>query len=439
MRIRPLLKTLPQSFAGIDYQPLQDLLAAEQWEAADQLTHQLILQIAGRDDQWLRKVDIFCLPGADLKIIDRLWRAYSAEEFGFTIQCQRWEDRRFGAQQSSSFYEQTREKLEYFASNVGWLVSPDPAKLKYNFMFERNETVAYVSAPYGHLPSTFALGGGKLIQLDPGGAWSSGKREQDALVGKEFIECFLERLQTVLDVPDGKDFPSIPIDRLMNRRQGNEKIKSEPEAIALLDNLPQSLAGIDYQPLHDLLAAGKWQQANRLTRQIILGLVDRQGYWLRYRDIENLPLSELEIIDRLWRAYSNCRFGFTIQRHIWYDSYAKNTPKGYCARIEPTMKEFGLRVGWDVTGEYRYEDNRNQDWVFGGDVIADASAPVGHLPTTYDLGGGEIVKHETYEPHPDDAVMGFLGSSYTMTKREKGHLLGDDLLRDFFRRIAEIE
>lgn len=103
------------------------------------------------------------------------------------------------------------------------------------------------------------------------------------------------------------------------------------------------------------------------------------------------------------------------------------------------MKEFGLRVGWSVSSEQRGYESRRESWLFSGSAIANASAPIGHLPTTYHLGGGRVVARETYEPHPDDAVMGFLGDSYIQTKREEGYLVGAVLLMYFFRRIAEIQ
>lgn len=259
-----LLNNLPKSFAGIDYQPLQDLLIARQWQAADELTHQLILGMAGREGKWLREFDILCLPGADLKIIDRLWRAHSHNRFGFTIQYRSWDNRRRGA-----------EKLEYFASHVGWLVHPDPANLKYNSVFERNEAIAYATAPHGHLPTTFALGGGKMLKPDPSEAWKSGERESEAFVGKDLLACFLERVHTLSEVADGQDFPTISMDRSMNRRQEHETIQPESEAIALLDHLPKPSTHLDYQPLHSLLAAGNWQQANQLTRKLILELAER--------------------------------------------------------------------------------------------------------------------------------------------------------------------
>lgn len=429
-----LLKSLPQSFAEIDYQPLKDLLAAQQWGAADDLTHDLILKIAGREDQWLRKIDIYNLPGADLKIIDRLWRVYSNERFGFTQQCQIWNHKNYSSQ-----------KMGYLLAQINWAVRPDPAKPKHHSLLGLRTGISRdLHAPPGYLPTTFALGGGEIIQFNPDQKREPGIREKDALIGEDFIRFFLKRLEPILQAPDGKDFPDFLVDHPMNQRQPHEKIEPSPDAIALLDNLPDSTAGVDYQVLEQHLQNQNWRQANRLTRQLILGMANRQGAWLSSQDVKNLPIADLEIIDRLWRAYSNCRFGFTIQQAILRDSRRKNTreiSKWYGKRCdsEAAIKEFGLRVGWSVSGEYRHEDNRNQDWVFDGLSIDDASAPIGHLPTTYDLGGGDIIKMEDYEPHPDDAVMGFLGVGYTMTIRERHCFLGNDVVNAIFRRFSDVK
>ncbi|NEO86372.1 MAG: hypothetical protein F6J87_19260 [Spirulina sp. SIO3F2] len=437
MTAMALLNSLPQSFAGIDYQPLQDLLAAGDWATADDLTRELILKIAGREDQGLRKFDIYCLPGADIKIIDRLWRAYSHERFGFTQQCKTWNYKRYDS-----------EKMDYFLSQVYWSTYPNPINPKRNSLLGlKAETSRDLSAPAGCLPTTFSLVKGENTRRSSYSQRCSDVREQDTLTEKDFIKCFLNRLHSILKVPDGEDFPDILLDSRMNRRQLHEQIDPRSEAIALLDHLPNSTADIDYQPLVDALKEQNWQWANRLTRQLILGIANRHGTWLSPQDIKDLPIDDLEIMDRLWRAYSNCRFGFTIQRAIWRDSmkYARGYRSGMIR--EATAKEFGLRVGWKVSSECRREDDRNEDWVFDGLSIDDASAPVGHLPTTYDLGGGEIIRRKEYEPHPDDAVMGFLGVGYTMTIRENDNLfrydlpclLGYDLLSRFYDRLSEIQ
>jgi serine/threonine protein kinase len=79
--------------SGINYYKLRDLLAAKQWEKADQETAQRMWEVMGRaDEKWLREEDIERFPCKDLKIIDKLWFHYSQGKFGFSVQKKIWEE-----------------------------------------------------------------------------------------------------------------------------------------------------------------------------------------------------------------------------------------------------------------------------------------------------------------------------------------------------------
>ncbi|MGL5081074.1 MAG: GUN4 domain-containing protein [Microcoleaceae cyanobacterium] len=80
------------SEVGIDYNPLADLLAKEDWRGADEYTWQAILTAADRQQQgWLRVEDIEHFPCTDLRTIDQFWMSYSGGRFGLTIQQTIWE------------------------------------------------------------------------------------------------------------------------------------------------------------------------------------------------------------------------------------------------------------------------------------------------------------------------------------------------------------
>lgn len=75
------------------------------------------------------------------------------------------------------------------------------------------------------------------------------------------------------------------------------------------------------EPYHQLayyLAAGKWQEADKETLEVMLRVAgqERQGY-LDLEDIRRFPCEDLQIIDRLWVQYSNGKFGFSVQKGIW--------------------------------------------------------------------------------------------------------------------------
>jgi DNA-binding Xre family transcriptional regulator len=139
-------------------------------------------------------------------------------------------------------------------------------------------------------------------------------------------------------------------------RQSREAV--DPSAIAL-----GSERGVDYSRLRDLLAAGKWRDADRETGTIMLKAASkvRQG-WLRSDDIKNFPCTDLQIIDSLWRKHSKGRFGFSIQKRIWLNIGGTND-----ANLQ-TFHAFADSVGWRLEGF----------WV--ARVKHTIDAPEGHLP-----------------------------------------------------------
>jgi len=57
---------------------------------------------------------------------------------------------------------------------------------------------------------------------------------------------------------------------------------------------------INYSLVNDLLAAGKWQEADAETAALLLKMADRESSgWLKKHDIEKIPSSDLQMLDRL--------------------------------------------------------------------------------------------------------------------------------------------
>lgn len=133
-------------------------------------------------------------------------------------------------------------------------------------------------------------------------------------------------------------------------------IQEQSDSIPLL---PRELPQEEYIRLKNLLASGRWREANENTRTIILKTVkgEKEG-WLTDEQIQNFPCQVLQVIDRLWLQYSNQRFGFSVQKRIFNE-------------CEKEPQAFGDRVGW-----------RNQNtWISASQVIyTPINAPVGHLP-----------------------------------------------------------
>ena len=127
----------------------------------------------------------------------------------------------------------------------------------------------------------------------------------------------------------------------------------------------KSERGIDYTNLRDLLATGKWQEADQETAEKMVELAGRTSEgWLRYEDIDQFPCEDFRTIDQLWVKYSNALFGFSVQKRIYHSLRATTED------VEYLWEGFGDRVGWRV----------NSEWWDYEDLKFKTKAPEGHLP-----------------------------------------------------------
>lgn len=122
-----------------------------------------------------------------------------------------------------------------------------------------------------------------------------------------------------------------------------------------------SAVGVDYTPLHNLLASGQWQKADEETGAVMLKIARRVAPgWIREEDIQEFPCPDLQTIDHLWVKHSQGRFGFSVQRRIW-ESVGEDCVK------------FSDDVGWRLYSDW-------QQWRQYSELIFSLEAPVGHLP-----------------------------------------------------------
>jgi hypothetical protein len=129
--------------------------------------------------------------------------------------------------------------------------------------------------------------------------------------------------------------------------------------------------GMDYRPLREMLAAGKWKEADKETDRVMLAVMNREKEgWLHVEDIDKFPCEDLRIIDQLWVKYSNGHFGFSVQKEI-YQSLG-----GTRDFNEKVWEKFGDTVGWR-NGRKGWKYRR---WLYYSDIIFDVNAPKAHLP-----------------------------------------------------------
>jgi hypothetical protein len=134
-----------RSSMGVDYTLLQQLLAQQDFQAADKLNNQKLCELAGADAvgrKWIYFTEVEQLPNIDLQTIDTLWQIHSEGKFGFSIQREIW----LG---SSKDWSKLWSKIAWKSGN-NWT--------RYPGAFTWNLT-----APRGHLPLSNQLRGVRAI------------------------------------------------------------------------------------------------------------------------------------------------------------------------------------------------------------------------------------------------------------------------------------
>ncbi|MDX2256833.1 MAG: GUN4 N-terminal ARM-like repeat domain-containing protein [Pseudanabaenaceae cyanobacterium bins.39] len=131
---------------AIDYQPIQVLLAKQQFEEADRLTSKKLCEAASADALargWLYFTEAKLIPISDLQTINQLWLVYSEGKFGFSVQRKIWLS--------------VGKGWEKFWLKIGW-------KKDGSFTRYPNEFIWSLDAPRGHLPLSNQLRGNKTMQ-----------------------------------------------------------------------------------------------------------------------------------------------------------------------------------------------------------------------------------------------------------------------------------
>ncbi|MGL5877560.1 MAG: GUN4 domain-containing protein, partial [Xenococcaceae cyanobacterium] len=139
--------------------------------------------------------------------------------------------------------------------------------------------------------------------------------------------------------------------------------------------LISAATGVDYRPLRDLLAQGKWQEADLATAQVLDSLVKvarnrNSSQFIDLKQVSELACPDLSTLDQLWQQYSNNRFGFRQQQQVWTNLA---TTGNYSTE---QWRQFATQVGWkqgDVaksTGYLFYDQLK----------FNPSQAPAGHLP-----------------------------------------------------------
>ena len=146
---------------------------------------------------------------------------------------------------------------------------------------------------------------------------------------------------------------------------------------------------INFDELQLFLLEQKFEEADRLTSSILRRLAgkvaEKRGY-VFYSEVKNMSGIDLETIDRLWKVYSQGKFGFSIQAKL----------------LRTVGKRYDLlwpKIGWKIDGIWtRYPSS----------FCWSLKAPEGHMPLVNQLRGvrlmDSILRHPSIASRHDNCL-----------------------------------
>ena len=136
----------------------------------------------------------------------------------------------------------------------------------------------------------------------------------------------------------------------------------------------QPIVKANYIKLEQLLAAGKWKEADEETYNKMLEVEGKlqhshmvRGELIGIKNIENFSCPDLRAIDRLWVKYSNGRFGFSVQKRIYQNLGGTKEENGQ------VFLAYYEAIGWKQKGE-------KGEWLSYSQSTFNTQAPSAHLP-----------------------------------------------------------
>ncbi|KAJ1634686.1 hypothetical protein T492DRAFT_971814 [Pavlovales sp. CCMP2436] len=139
--------------------------------------------------------------------------------------------------------------------------------------------------------------------------------------------------------------------------------------------------GFDHQPLADALKQGDLLEADRITRETLIGLAGEQSVmrgFVYFNEARKLPYKDLATVDKLWRAYTGDKQGYSVQSKIF------RTPK-----VAKDLIKLYTRIGWSKPSGSLLRWTSSSD---GNEFIYNnEEAPAGHLPLTSTLRGTRLL------------------------------------------------
>lgn len=126
-----------------------------------------------------------------------------------------------------------------------------------------------------------------------------------------------------------------------------------------------------YGKLRNYLQQSDFRSADEETTRIMLEVAGEERDSLTPDDVTQYPCNSLQVIDEIWRKYTQQKFGFSVQLKAYYE--VGGTIDTIRAQDINILKKFADKVGWlDEKKEGKFEDYDNWDFSL--------SAPDGCFP-----------------------------------------------------------
>ena len=170
--------------------------------------------------------------------------------------------------------------------------------------------------------------------------------------------------------PEGDDWGAGWILQILQRHQP-QALEAIPGVSSGWFHMPSS-CGIDYTDLQHALLREQFEKADRLTscalRQLAGVQAVQRGY-VYFSEVPAMEALDLTTIDRLWIAYSQGRFGFTVQSRL-------------LSALGGRYEKLWPRIGWKKEGVWTRYPGSFQ-WCM--------EAPEGHMPLVNQLRGVRLM------------------------------------------------
>jgi hypothetical protein len=120
-----------------------------------------------------------------------------------------------------------------------------------------------------------------------------------------------------------------------------------PENSGINDLIRYDFQEESFVKLHQLLGSRQWKAADQETARLLLQFTDAKDRdCLKVENLETIPCSVLQNIDRLWLKYSKRKFGFSVQSVIWQQQFRGEIDGA-------TERYLGNHFGWREGNEWK--------------------------------------------------------------------------------------